>query len=88
MKLKRISFTALLCLLLCVSLLPVSAFADQTVIIVGGSVAIFNPVYVEAAAKKAKTYMNFPDSLHIEPARFGDDAGLIGAALLVNTGKE
>ncbi|MBO5555533.1 MAG: ROK family protein [Solobacterium sp.] len=66
----------------------ITCVIDPDVIIVGGSVAIFNPVYVEAAAKKAKTYMNFPDSLHIEPARFGDDAGLIGAALLVNTGKE
>ena len=66
----------------------ITCVIDPDVIIVGGSVAIFNPLYVEAAAKKAKTYMNFPDSLHIEPARFGDDAGLIGAALLVNTGKE
>ncbi len=66
----------------------ITCVIDPDVIIVGGSVAIFNPVYVEAAAKKAKTYMNFPDSLHIEPARFGDDAGLIGAALLINTGKE
>ena len=53
------------------------------VIIIGGSVAIFHPFNVEEAAKKAKQYMNFPDTLHIEKAQFGDDAGLIGAALLL-----
>ena len=61
----------------------ITCVIDPDVIIVGGSVAIYNPIYVEAAAQKARQYMNFPDSLHIEKAMFGDDAGLIGAALLV-----
>ena len=61
----------------------ITCVIDPDVIIIGGSVAIYNPVYVEMAAAKAKQYMNFPDSLHIEKAQFGDDAGLIGAALLV-----
>ena len=38
MKMKRTVLVALLCLVLCVSLLPVAAFADQTLIIIGGSV--------------------------------------------------
>ena len=38
MKMKRIVFVALLCLVLCVSLFPVAAFADQTLIIIGGPV--------------------------------------------------
>ena len=61
----------------------ITCVIDPDVIIIGGSVAIFNPFYPQAAAEKAKQYMNFPDSLHIEKAMFGDDAGLIGAALLV-----
>ena len=38
MKMKKTALVALLCLVLCVSLLPVSAFADQTVIIIGGAI--------------------------------------------------
>ena len=57
MKLKRISFTALLCLLLCVSLLPVSAFADQTVIIVGGAVGQESAVVVQGAPAQNATVL-------------------------------
>lgn len=56
---------------------------DPEVIVVGGSVARYNPDYVEAAAEKAKRYCIFPEELRILPARFGDDAGLIGASLLI-----
>ena len=35
---KRSIIVALLCLVLCISILPVSAFADQTVVIIGGPV--------------------------------------------------
>ena len=38
MKMKKTVLVALLCLVLCVSLLPISAFADQTVIIIAGPV--------------------------------------------------
>ena len=38
MKLKRTSLIVLLCLVLCIFLLPVSAFADQTVVIIGGAI--------------------------------------------------
>lgn len=55
---------------------------DPEVIVVGGSVAIHNPVYVELMREYALSYVNYPDALDIRMARFGDDAGLIGAALL------
>ncbi len=38
MRKNKTAIIVILCLLLCVSLLPVSAFADQTVVIVGGAV--------------------------------------------------
>ena len=56
---------------------------DPDVVVVGGSIALYHPVYLEKALEKAARYLPSPDALHIEPARFGDDAGLIGAALLV-----
>ena len=56
---------------------------DPDVIVVGGSVDRYNPRYLEVALQKAERYVPAPDSLHIEKAQFGDDAGLIGAALLV-----
>lgn len=56
---------------------------DPDLFIVGGSVAIYNRVFVELVEEKAKKYMINPHSLKIEMAKFGDDAGLIGASLLV-----
>ncbi len=56
---------------------------DPDVVVVGGSIDLYHPVYLEEALKKAARYLPAPDSLHIEKARFGDDAGLVGAALLV-----
>ena len=56
---------------------------DPDVVVVGGSIALYHPIYLEKALEKAARYLPSPDALHIEPARFGDDAGLIGAALLV-----
>lgn len=56
---------------------------DPDVVVVGGSIHMHNPVYLEMGLTKAARYLPAPDSLHIEEARFGDDAGLIGAALLV-----
>ena len=37
MKMKRMTFVVFLCLVLCISLIPVSAFAGNTVVIIGGS---------------------------------------------------
>ena len=56
---------------------------DPDVVVVGGSIALYHPVYLEQAMQKAARYLPSPDSLRFVPARFGDDAGLIGAALLV-----
>lgn len=56
---------------------------DPDIIILGGSVAIHNLGFVGKIAEKAKKYVLCPQYLKIELARFGDDAGLIGASLLV-----
>lgn len=61
----------------------VACSIDPDVFVFGGSIAIFNPAYVDMAAERAKKYLLAPNALHIEKARFGDDAGLVGAALLV-----
>ena len=55
---------------------------DPDVIVMGGSVAIYHPWYVEWVKKKAMRYIVVDDIL-IKPAMFDDDAGLLGAALLV-----
>lgn len=56
---------------------------DPDIIILGGSVAIHNIGFVGLISEKAKKYVLSPQFLKIELAQFGDDAGLIGAALLV-----
>ena len=57
MKLKRTSLIALLCLVLCISLLPVSAFADQTVVIVGGAIQQDNSVVIQGASAQNATVL-------------------------------
>lgn len=56
---------------------------DPDVIVVGGTIAFAHPTYLEMGLQKARAYVPSPESLHIEMAQFGDDAGLVGAALLV-----
>lgn len=56
---------------------------DPDVVVVGGSIDQYHPIYLETARQKAARYLPSPDSLHFEKAVFGDDAGLVGAALLV-----
>ncbi len=56
---------------------------DPDMIIVGGSVALHNLSFVGKMIEKAKKYVLYPEYLRIEMAKFGDDAGLMGAALLV-----
>lgn len=56
---------------------------DPDVVVVGGSIAVYQPIYLEKALEKAARYLPAPDSLNIVPAQFADDAGLVGAALLV-----
>ena len=57
MKLKRTSWIVFLCLVVCLSLLPVSAFADQTVIIVGGAVQQDSSVVVQGASAQTATVL-------------------------------
>ena len=57
MKVKRTSLIALLCLLLCISLLPVSAFADQTVVIVGGAIQQDASVVIQGASTQTATVL-------------------------------
>ncbi len=56
---------------------------DPDMIIVGGSVALHNISFVGKVIEKAKKYVLSPEYLRVEMAKFGDDAGLIGASLLV-----
>lgn len=62
----------------------ISCTLDPAIFVVGGSVAIHNWHYIEMAVERAGKYINYPpEELIVKPAVFGDDAGLIGAALLV-----
>ena len=54
---------------------------DPDVYVIGGSIGLHNPWYVEKALSKAKSYMVLPD-ITVRKATFEDDAGLVGAALL------
>lgn len=56
---------------------------DPNIIVVGGSVAVHNPFFLDWAVEKAQRYLIAPETLHVLKASFGDDAGLIGAALLL-----
>ena len=56
---------------------------DPEVIVIGGSVAMFNPGYIRLAVERAREYAVFPEALLVRSATFGDDAGLLGASLLV-----
>ena len=57
MNLKRTSLIALLCLVLCISLLPVSSFADQTVVIVGGAIQQDSSVVIQGASAQNATVL-------------------------------
>jgi glucokinase len=61
----------------------IACIVDPGIFIIGGSIALRSPGFLDKLAERARRYMIHPSYLHIEPARFGDDAGLIGAALLV-----
>lgn len=62
----------------------VTCTIDPDIIVIGGSVAIYNPVFVEMALERAKKYICFDGGVvKTAAAIFGDDAGLIGASLLI-----
>ena len=60
----------------------VGCVIDPDIYVVGGSIANYNPDFVEMIFEKAKTYYIKPEYLCYKHAHFSDDAGLIGAALL------
>ena len=60
----------------------VGCVIDPEIYIVGGSIANYNPDFVEMVFEKAKKYYIKPEYLKYKAAKFSDDAGLIGAALL------
>ena len=45
-----------------------------------------NPDFVEKILERAKRYVLCPENLKVKFAAFGDDVGLIGAALLAEEG--
>ena len=61
----------------------VSFVVDPDVFVLGGSVALKNPGFIELVRTKACRYVLNPDTLACRLAACGDDAGLIGAALLI-----
>lgn len=60
----------------------VGCVIDPEIYVVGGSIANYNPDFVKLVFEKAKKYYIKPEYLHYVSAKFSDDAGLIGAALL------
>lgn len=54
---------------------------DPDIYVIGGSIAVNNPWYVEKAITKAKGYMTDPN-ITVAMSAFGDDAGLYGAMLI------
>jgi glucokinase len=61
----------------------IACIVDPDIFIIGGSIALRSPGFLEMLEEKAKGYMIDPSYLRIGTARFGDNAGLMGAALLV-----
>ena len=61
----------------------VSFVVDPNRFVFGGSVALYNPRFVDLVHEHAKCYVLNPNKLDFALAQCGGDAGLIGAALLV-----
>lgn len=61
----------------------IACVVDPDIFIIGGSVATCNPGFVGMLAETAKKYVLCPEFLRMEMAGLKDDAGLIGASLLV-----
>ncbi len=61
----------------------VCCVVDPDVFVFGGSVALYNPWFVDLVYEKAKRLVLNPATLRFELARCGADAGLVGASLLV-----
>jgi glucokinase len=62
----------------------IACIVDPDLFIIGGSIALHSPGFLEKLEDRAKRYMIDPAYLRICAPQFGGDAGLIGAALLVS----
>lgn len=58
----------------------ISFIVNPDIFIFGGSVALFNPDFIDLVYEKATKYVLSPGNLHFELATCGGDAGMIGAA--------
>ncbi|WP_066891588.1 ROK family protein [Clostridium nigeriense] len=61
----------------------VISVADPEVIVLGGSVILYNTSLIPIIEEKVKDKILNPDTLDIRVAEIGDDAGLKGASLLI-----
>ncbi|MDR1143643.1 MAG: ROK family protein [Spirochaetaceae bacterium] len=62
----------------------IACTVDPDLFIFGGSIALHSPGFLEKLEERARLYMIDPAYLRISVPRFGGDAGLIGAALLLS----
>ncbi|MDR0377032.1 MAG: ROK family protein [Spirochaetaceae bacterium] len=62
----------------------IACIVDPDLFIVGGSIALRSEGYLTMLEEKARSYMIDPSYLRIEKARLGDNAGLMGAAILIS----
>jgi glucokinase len=60
----------------------IACTVDPDMFIMGGSIALKSEGFFTTLIDRAKKYLIHPEALRIEKARLGEDAGLIGAALL------
>jgi glucokinase len=60
----------------------IACIVDPDIFIMGGSISLKTAGFMEILAEKTKPYLIHPESLRLEKAMLGEDAGLIGAGLL------
>ena len=60
----------------------IACIVDPDIFIVGGSIALKSEGFLETLTQTARKYCIHPEALKIEKAFLGEDAGLIGAAML------
>jgi glucokinase len=65
----------------------ISCVVDPDIFIVGGAIALKGDRFLETLMDKAKKYCIHPEALRMEKSFLGEDAGLIGAAMLIPKGK-
>ena len=64
----------------------IACIVDPDIFIVGGSISLKSAGFLETLTDRAKAYLIHPESFRLEKAQLGEDAGLIGSALLVMQG--